>query len=83
METKDINISHKGADGKYKTVVSITQGMYGPRVGVNTQRLKALLDSDNEWENLSVFENDPKVQPKKQEQPKEEVKEDLSDEIPF
>ena len=78
---KDINISSKGADGKYKTVISIKQGKYGIQVGVNRERLVELLKSDSEWINFPVFFNEPR----EPQQPQESVPvaDDLSDEVPF
>lgn len=57
----------KGPDGKWLTLASYEEGMYGPRVGIHAPTLRKVLEAEG-WVNFSVYDDDrekpaPKAEP--------------------
>jgi hypothetical protein len=74
----------KGQDGKWQTVASLEEGMYGPRVGVNMAAVRALLATGKDgWENFSVFDERPKDERQQAPSAPRQRDESLDDSIPF
>lgn len=74
-------VKHK-IDGKWFTVGNISQGQYGPRLGLKvTKELRDLVNNaaPDSWVNFSVYDEKPREEP--EQAPPARVLED--DSIPF